>query len=185
MEAGAGLADKDRTRLIDFAAMLRALLERFLARQPTLVSDQSLRLLRAAWKELQTEERFEGFIAAIGSGDYDRGLIEHGLYGNQLAMKVGLVEAAIEEVGADEAKFFRFFKKRKWIFRAALKAANVALGSAADAIPGGSIIKEFKDGVEAALDQQLPLRKRIRATFGRPRVKELAIESPPPETLGA
>ena len=179
MEADAGLTDRDRARLIEFSQALQGLLERFLSRAPALVSDESLRLLQAAWGELQREERFEAFEGAIGSAVYDRGLVEHGLYGEQLKMKVGLFESGIEEIARDESRLFRFFKNRKWIFRAALKAANVALGSAADVIPGGSVIKEFKDGVEAALDQQLSSRKRLRASFGRPRIEELAIEAPP------
>lgn len=173
MEGSVELAAEDREQLVEFVRSLRALLRRFLERSPALVSERSTRLLRAAWEELENERRFETLESEIANGEYDSNLIEHGLYDRQLAMKVGIYGFAAEAVREEEGKLVKFFKNRQGIMGAALKAANVVLGSVADAIPGGAVIKEFKDGAEAALDQRLSLRKRILASFRRPKIEEV------------
>jgi hypothetical protein len=165
VEGRVELEPEDRERLLGFVRSLQALLRQLVERRPALVSDRAARLLREAWEELESEERFERFEGAIASGEYDGQLVEHGLYRRQLDMKAGVYESGLEAVQEEEKKLFGFFKKRQGVWKAVLKAANVVLGSAADAIPGGAVVKEFKDGAEAALDQRLPFRKRIRGSF--------------------
>jgi hypothetical protein len=181
MEGSVELAAEDREQLVKFVRSLRVLLRRFLWRSPALVSKDSAQLLQAAWEEIESEKRFEIMESEIANGEYDGSLVEHGLYRHQLAMKVGIYGFAAKAVREEEGRLFKFFKNRQGILKAALKAANVVLGSVADAIPGGAVIKEFKDGAEAALDQRLSLPKRLLASVRRPKVDKVVEEPPSPE----
>lgn len=179
MEGRVELEADDRELLVGFVRNLRALLRSFVVRRPALIPEDSALLLRSAWEELENENRFESLENHIRDGEYDGGLIEHGLYGRQLAMKVGVYDSTAEVVRERDGKFIGLFKKKRWIWKAAFKAADVALASAADAIPGGAVVREFKEGAEAALDQEVPLGKRIRASVGRPQEIEIAMLPPP------
>lgn len=185
VEASVGISDGDRARLIKFLDDLHRLLERLLTRRPPLLSPVTLRLLQAAWRELENEGRFEEARKWIEVGEFDRRLEEHGLHRSQLDLKVGVFELADEAVQEDENRALRFFKRRKGLMAWALKAGNVVLGSLADAIPGVGAIKEFKDAAEAALDNEVPVRQRLAAFFKRGRHQEIGRAEEPPEQVSA
>lgn len=184
MEGRPQLNPSDREQLQGFVLSLYILLSQLLSRRPSLFTDESLTLLRAAWNELVEEGRFENLLEAVTAGEYDRGLVDHGLYGRQLAMKVGIYESLAEPAREDETRALRRPVKRRKLLGAALKAANVVLGSAADVIPGGAVVKEFKDGTEAALDERLPFRRRIVTFLRRPKVEQPEEWPEPPELVG-
>jgi len=149
-------------------------------REPSLVSPEMARLLARAWRELEQDGRFEEAERQLQLRDYDRNLIAHGLYGDQLNLKLRIFDRAEGEVQRDERRFFRTLKRRKGVLGWALKAGNVVLGSLADAIPGGAAIKEFKDAAEAALDERVPLRQRLRAGFRRVSRRPREVDEPEP-----
>jgi hypothetical protein len=179
VEAGAGISNDDREKLIRFLADLHQLLVRLLSRQPPLLSPQTLALLEAAWEELENEGRFAEARNSIEAGKFDQRLEEHGLHRAQLDLKVGVFELADEAVARDERKRFRWPKGSKRLMAWALKAGNVILGSLADVVPGVSAIQEFKDGAEAALDHRVSARQRIASFLGRGSSTAGQVEEPP------
>ena len=183
MEASTRISEDERARLIQFLRDLRILLVRLLAREPALLSPRTLRLLEAAWQEIEREGRFYEAIKWIENGEYDRYLVDHGLYGEQLKLKVGVFEFADQAVQEDEGRLFRFFKRRKGLMAWALKAGNVVLGSLASVIPGSGAIQEFKDAAEAALDENVGIRQRISSSFNRWRGREVEEAREPPEPM--
>jgi hypothetical protein len=124
--------------------------------------------LTAAWRELEDERRFEAAVEQIASGRFDFMLVEHGLHRNQLRLKLEPFWRREAAVAKDELRLLRRPKVRKRILQGALSAANVVFGSLAQSIPGGGVIKEFKDASEAALEEPTSLLSRLRAVR-RPR----------------
>ena len=169
MEAGAPyeLAPEDRKRLVAFLWRLRDLLGFLVLARRDLISPPIARLLEEAWEELERERRLEQVVYQVEAGEWDRELINHGLYGAQLALKLGIFDRAGEEVSREEKRRFQRSKRRRGIFKWALKAGNVVLGSLADAVPGGAVIREFKEAAETALDERLPWRQRITSSVLR------------------
>jgi hypothetical protein len=179
VEANAGISDVDRAQLVKFLNDLHYLLERLLDREPALLSPRTGRLLQAAWRELEEEGRFVGAIRLIEAGEFDRALVDHGLYRDQLSFKQGVFEFADDAVKKDEGKWFRRFKIRKSFMSWALQAGNVVLGSLASAIPGAGAIQEFKDAAEAALDDRVSLRQRFFGSFKRSEAPQVVAPDEP------
>jgi hypothetical protein len=167
---GAAVPARDREILKSFLRSLRQLLER-LSRDPEGLFHPELRpLVAAAWNELAAEERFEQAERGIDSGVYDLPLVEHGLRGSQLELKVETFERLLEAMREDERKrFFRRGRLRRSV-PAVLQAANVTLDSVAAFVPPVAAAKEFKSAVEAAVVHRarigdflrglIPLRRR-------------------------
>jgi hypothetical protein len=164
---GTPLAELDRTALVEFLDRVRELLRSFLKNRQKLISPETQALLQRAWEELEGEGRFEQVQDAIRNRDVDARLAEHGLGGAQLAAKIGIFENAAAEVEHEEEKRFGRWKRRRGVWAWALKAGNVVLGSLSSVIPGAGAIQEFKDAAETALDERVPLRKRILRRLGR------------------
>ena len=185
MEAGAPyeFAPEDRKRLVAFLWRLRDLLELLVFARQELISPHVAGLLEEAWEELQREGRFEQAVNQVEEGEWDRRLIDHGLYGAQLALKLGIFDRAGEGVSREEEQRFQRSKRRRGIFKWALKAGNVVLGSLADAIPGGAAIREFKDAAETALDERLPWRQKIASSFLGQRGRRWTQNEAPPDEV--
>lgn len=94
MEAGARyeIAPEDRKRLVAFLWRLRDLLELLVFARQELISPHVAGFLEEAWEELQREGRFEQAVNQVEEGEWDRRLIDHGLYGAQLALKLGIFD---------------------------------------------------------------------------------------------
>lgn len=165
------ISPEDRKSLTQFVRDLQGLLAELT--EPTrvpIVPRWALRLLQSAWAEIQREERFESLILAVEGGEFDDQLANHGLRGDQLALKLGIFDRRAASVAASEQKLVRGYKRHKGLVGLALSAANVALTSLASVIPGGGIIEEFKSAAEAALKERITIRERVsnsRERFAR------------------
>jgi hypothetical protein len=173
------LEQSDRDLLLKIVRELRKLLWRLIERRPDLLSDRAAELLREAWDEIEKEGRFQAFEAEIASRNYDDKLIDHGLSGRQLAMKAGLSFAGVEAVDKEEGRPVAFLKNRRAVWKFALEAADIALESAASVVPGGGVITEVKQGAEVALEEGLPVVKRLLGSFRRPQSTKPQVEEPP------
>lgn len=174
---------EDRKRLVAFLWRLRDLLSFLVLTRQELISPDIARLLEEAWDELQREERFEQAVYQVEAGEWDRRLIDHGLYGAQLALKLGIFDRAGEGVSREEQRSFQGSKRRRGVFKWVLKAGNVVLGSLADVVPGGAAIREFKDAAETALDERLPWRQWITSSFLRRRGRRWTRTDAPPDEV--
>jgi hypothetical protein len=146
------VSEPDRELLLQYLDSLHDLLDH-LARQPRLTSPETAALLARAWEEIEREERFGTVRSMIESRDFDGGLIDHGLYGQQLAFKVFAFEHARDRLEQAEHARFRRKKQVKGVAGWVLKVADVALDSIAGVFPPAGAIQEFKNGAEAALDE--------------------------------
>lgn len=179
------LAPEDRRRLVEFLWRLRDLLRFLVFARQKLVSPPVAELLKRAWYELEGEGRFEQAVEQVERGEWDRALIDHGLYGAQLELKLGVFDRADQGVADEEKRPIQRSKRRRGVFKWALKAGNVVLESLADSIPGGGAIKEFKHAAEAALDERLPWRQRIKSSLRLRGRRRKEIEMPPDEIAPA
>jgi hypothetical protein len=170
VETGTRLAEPDRVELVEFVVGLQRLLERLVYRRPLLMPPEVAELLTEAWQELEAQGRFDTAVEQIRSGEFDLALIEHGLFGDQLRLKLGLSRRRATAVAEEELRPLRRPKLRKRILLGALGAANVVFGSLAQSIPGGGVIKEFKDASEAALGEPTSWVSKLRA-LRRPRIQ--------------
>jgi hypothetical protein len=164
---GSGIAPDELARLADFFQLLRDLLSRLISRTNPLLSDRAIALLATAWEELEAEHRFEDAQRLIRSGDFDAGLTDHGLRGEQLRLKLDTAERAIEAFDRQERRLVSRVRTKRRILTWALKAANVVVDSVAIVVPPVAAIKEFKNSTEVALGEPVPVRERIRRRFSR------------------
>lgn len=158
MEAGS-VASEDRERISAFFRRLHDLLERLIGEQPALFSPEVRELLDDAWRELDSEGRFEQVQRYLESedADLDRGLAEHGLTRAQLRLKTVTTDRAFDAVEVAERKRFGRTRRLLSVVPWALKTADVALDSIAKVIPPAGAIKELKDATEAAIDERTAL----------------------------
>jgi hypothetical protein len=163
----AALPIDDREALKDFLVRLRALLD-YLAQDPEGLFRPELRpLVAAAWKEVVAEGRFEDLERAIDSGEYDQGIVEHGLRGTQLEFKIATFDSYLGDVQeAGGKRFFTGARLRKAV-PGALQGANVIVDSVAAFIPPVGLIKEFKMGVEAAIAKRAFIKDFVRGLIPR------------------
>jgi hypothetical protein len=149
----------DRETLKRFLKSLRALLERLAQDPKELFRPELRRLVAVAWAELDAEGRFEEAEHRIDSGEYEQGLIDHGLRGAQLELKVATYEQSLQEMEADEERlFFSRAHMRKSVPKV-LKTANVPLDSAAAFLPPLAAVPEFKSAAEAAIAKRASIKK--------------------------
>jgi hypothetical protein len=161
VEASASPID-DREVLKRFLLRLRVLLER-LAQDPNDLFEPELQpLISAAWEELVAEGRFEDLDRAIDGGEYEQGMIEHGLRGAQLEFKVATFDRSLGTMLEDEQRRFRTQAKLRQSVPGALQAANVTLDSVAAFIPPAAAVKEFKNAAEAAIAKRTLIKDFFR-----------------------
>jgi hypothetical protein len=158
-------ADWERGRLLEFLNDLRCLLTEVLEGKPSLLDREVHRLFLDAWGDLIHDGTFDQLEKSLGSGDYDFRLREHGLYGAQLELKAQLFQRGYRAVNAERQR--RPTKRWKRLLGWTLKAANVLLGSLAEAVPAAAPIKEFKEALETALDEEEPLRDKAQRWWQR------------------
>lgn len=159
----------DREVLKRFLLRLRALLEH-LAQDPNELFRPELRpLVSTAWIELVAEGRFEDLDRAIDGGEYEQGMIEHGLRGAQLEFKVATFDRSLETMVEDEQKRFFTRARLRQSVPGALQAANVTLDSVAAFVPPAAAVKEFKNAAEAAIAKRTQIKDFFRGLnpFGR------------------
>jgi len=152
----------DRETLKRFLVQVRTLLERVAADPHDLFKAELRPLVAAAWAELVAEQRFESLARAIDSGEYEQGMIEHGLGGAQLEFKVATFDQSLAAVRADERK--RFFTKRRLrrSVPAALEAADVTADSVAAVFPPAAAVTEFKKAAQAAIAKREVIKDFVR-----------------------
>jgi hypothetical protein len=129
-------------------------------------------LVAAAWDELVAEGRFEDMERGIDSGNYDRALIEHGLRGAQLELKVATFERSLETMQEDEGKRFFSPSRLRQSVPGALKAANVTVDSVAAFLPPVAAVKEFKSAAEAAIAKRARIKDFFRGLNPRRRDRQ-------------
>ena len=166
MEAAAVPAG-DREALKGFFRSLRELLEHLTQDPHKLLRSELRPLVAEAWEELVAEGRFEEIERLIDSGEYEQDLVDHGLRGAQLALKVATYESALETMQADERSRFFSKKRLKGSMPGALKAANVTVDSVAAFIPPVAGVKELKSAVEAAVAHRARIGEAIRRGWRR------------------
>jgi hypothetical protein len=96
-----------------------------------------------AWPEVS--ERFDEVIGVIRSGAHEAGLKDHGLRGPSFRLKA--------EGFWRRARAFFANPSRRWL-RKTLRWANVVVTSLEAVIPPAGIIQEFKEALEAAIDDK-------------------------------
>lgn len=158
MEASRPVSE-DRDRLVEFLDEVRSLLKRLLGEED-LFRPGLTRALWLAFDDLERQRHFANAQDRLGSGELDGPLIDHGLTGAQLDLKLTLFESAQRELDTTG----RRGRRRAWGWL--LRVTNVLLTSLANVIPPLGAVKEFKDATEAALDPRGTFRKRL---FGRRR----------------
>jgi hypothetical protein len=122
-------------------------------------------LFERAWIELLNDGSFERLERGVTSREFDFQLREHGLYGAQLELKTQLYQQAPETLAEERGRSSETRWKR--LLGWTLKAADVALGSIVEAIPMTAPAKEFKEALEAALDEEGPVRGTLQRWWQR------------------
>jgi len=170
----------DRDLLIGFVRRLqnslRVLIENnapFLFRNAV-----ALTAIQDGWSDIA--ESFDSLVAQIANPANDSALETHGLTGAQLQMKIRLFQIVGDALDATlggspsrrhpeesgrrrrpaesiqrRTRFWTAFGRRlRGIVKPFLHYSNSILGSLAEVIPIAGTVKEFKEGVEAAIDIQ-------------------------------
>jgi hypothetical protein len=161
---GGVLSDGERRLLRQFVESLESLLFRLLqTRRRPLLPTEVRALAEDAFGELKGRQAFETVKEAIDSGRYDTPLIEHGLGGAELRLKMALYESAVREYEKREGGVRGWFRRKTRRFaERALEFADVILGTIASALPGAP-------GVAAGSVQEL--KQALEATLGEPKLK--------------
>lgn len=173
---GSAIPPDDREALKRFFERLRVLLDH-LARDPDDLFRPELRpLMEAAWEELVAEGRFEDLERAIESGEYDQGILDHGLRGAQLKFKVATFDSSLEDVQKAERKRFFTRKNLRKAVPGALQSANVIVDSVAAFVPPAGLVKEFKMAAEAAITKGARIKDAVVGLIPRRKKRREAAE---------
>jgi hypothetical protein len=148
------LSDDDRKLLTRFLSTLRSLLRSIIERPGRYLPRDARELAPDALRQLEDRGAFETVERAIESREYDRFLIDHGLSGAELRLKIALYESARSDY--EQRGRLGYGRRTRRLARRTLEFADVLLGSIAGALPGPSgvaagAIQELKQAIEAAL----------------------------------
>jgi hypothetical protein len=163
----AAVPARDRETLKGFFRSLRELLEHLTQDPHGLLRPELRPLVAEAGEELVAEGRFEEIERLIDSGEYEQDLIDHGLRGAQLAVKVATYESALETMQGDEQSRVFSKKRLRQSMPGVLTAANVPVDSVAAFIPPVAGVKELKSVVEAAVAHRARIGEAIRRGWRR------------------
>ena len=148
-------------RLRDFLRQLEKLLTELTERPGPLIPGRHHESMRAAWAAVQPK-----FSVLVGQHLRSKTnvpkLKDAGLIGTELVFKLSVFQHAHDELldalthkdAAPEGWLKRNWRALGKLFKRALKAGDVILGSLAKALPlsPAEVIKEFKEGAESGID---------------------------------
>jgi len=154
------ISDDESLRLLrEFLRQLKAILADLAEYPRPAIPGRHHETMKAAWSEVQPK-----FTAASNelrppqSTNHISKLKEVGLMGPQLTFKLSIFQHARDELLDHGTPKDGQQKKRRWwkrfcrLFKPALKAADVILGSLAGVIPVVEAIKEYKESVESGVE---------------------------------
>jgi hypothetical protein len=145
-----------RRRLREFLDQLRKLLDDLARNRRAALPGRFHANMDAAWSEVQSN--FQQADTQLDTADESLlvRLREYGLTGSQLIFKLSIFQHAHDELVDFSARPVpqedgRWWNRWRGLFRYALKAADVILGSLSRAMPVLEPIKEYKEAIETAL----------------------------------
>ena len=147
----------DLEALKEFLDDLRKLLKDVVDKPRPLIPGRHHEALKEAWGSI--ELKFENVKMEINTNLWST-LMDHGLTGVELDFKLKVFQHARDDLldyglaKDGDPKDPAYWPPFAWLFRRALKGANVILGSLAKIIPVAEPIREFKEAIEASIDKK-------------------------------
>jgi hypothetical protein len=153
--------DEELRRLKEFVDHLRAVLQSVVNQPGSIVPGRHHELMRMAWFEIGPQ-----FAALAGafSPDNRSSLERVGLVGYPLRFELDVFDHARDQLLDHAPEVFGseppashpntpgWKRPVRWLLKKCLRSGDVILGSLASLFPPAEVIKQFKEGVECAID---------------------------------
>jgi hypothetical protein len=152
----------DRRKLVQFLGEVERILDSVVRDSPLLQNDALHYRLRSAWDEIRFYQVFGGAKHALLVTVGDDILLEHGLFGENLELKLTHFRQQSELLGIppSDSAHAPATKDRgprsklgfNWIYKKAMEAMDILLDSIAIAVPALGVVKELKQVTEQGID---------------------------------